>query len=256
LNPAPKFGNVRGIVRDQVLAKPLWLASVEISDAGGLLVDSGETDKTGSYAFSNLKEADYVIKVSATRHIPESKNVKIERNKTSTINFDIMPVKEEPVVPIAEFPQGGVFTQGGYGTQTLAANPLPASTATTPPASRQYPNSRVPVSDYVQVPTSTYQQPQGTEYPVPRRPRHHSYRSQPGGYSSGGGQPYSTQGYSGQGTGGTQGASINDLLIQAGGQLIQSMASKNTTSSTQASTQTQTSTSTQTGTVSQDTSQG
>ena len=94
-------GSFKGIVRDQALAKPLWLSSIEVTDEKGHLVDSAESGEDGAYLIKDLKEGDYLVKVSAPRHANRSKPVKIEKGKTASVNFDLAPEQTPYTAPAA-----------------------------------------------------------------------------------------------------------------------------------------------------------
>lgn len=91
----PKTGTLQGIVRDESIAKPLWLASVEVSNADGAIIAVIDTSESGRYSLSSLREGDYTIKVSAPFHEAQSKNIRIYQNATSSVNFDLKPEEQK-----------------------------------------------------------------------------------------------------------------------------------------------------------------
>lgn len=108
------YGELRGFVRDEKLARPLRLATVEISDAEDQVVSTLSTDENGSYSAEDLKEGNYQVNASASMHASQTKRVNIQKNRTSTIDFILAPIEapEPPPVPVT-----GVIP---------AASPVPA----------------------------------------------------------------------------------------------------------------------------------
>ncbi|MFA5168426.1 MAG: carboxypeptidase-like regulatory domain-containing protein [Candidatus Omnitrophota bacterium] len=84
-------GSLQGIVRDEKIAKPLKLASVEISDLTGAVVNTAATDDNGHYLIESLKTGNYVVKFTAPLHKVETKTIKIEKNLWSSVNVDLVP---------------------------------------------------------------------------------------------------------------------------------------------------------------------
>jgi len=84
-------GSLQGIVRDEKIAKPLKLASVEISDLTGAVVNTAATDDNGHYLIESLKTGNYVVKFTAPLHKIETKTIKIEKNLWSSVNVDLVP---------------------------------------------------------------------------------------------------------------------------------------------------------------------
>jgi len=217
----PKYGSLEGIVRDEKLAKPLWLTSVEVSAPDGLVVDTVKTNGDGRYQIQSIKEGAYVIKVAAPLHINQTKNVTIERKRTSTIDFDLAPIKKElEVLPI---------------TKT------------------SYPSELRP---YIQPPQYPQPAASGGTYQTVPAPSSYPYSSQQGmaagqtGINSQGvgvqNQPWQRSPYGGhrrhsmpstdQGatdTSNTSQSSGNNVWMQAGAQLLQQLVEKKTDSSTQ-----------------------
>lgn len=98
----PAYGSLEGIVRDEKIAKPLVLASVEVSGLDGAVVNTVETDKTGHYFVETLKEGNYVVKFSAPLHVVQTKNIKIEKDLKTAINVDLVPEANLPQSTAAE----------------------------------------------------------------------------------------------------------------------------------------------------------
>ena len=135
-------GGLAGVVRDENLARPLRLATLEISDAHEGIVSTLSTDDNGFYALKELKEGKYRVKASASLHESQVKNVSIQKDRTRTIDFNLAPVPEnEPeVAPVPAYPPTNVPE---YESSLNSVNP-PDETA--------YPNPGV-----------TQRQPTGTE---------------------------------------------------------------------------------------------
>lgn len=87
----PAYGSLQGIVRDGKIAKPLLLASVEVSGIDGAVVNTVETDRDGYYQVEKLKTGNYVVKFTAPLHRVETKTIKIEKDLASSINVDLVP---------------------------------------------------------------------------------------------------------------------------------------------------------------------
>ena len=93
-------GVLEGVVRDERLAKPLRLATVEIVDPAGQVMSTLATGDDGSYRVKNLKEGNYQVKVVVPLHQTEMKNVVIQKTATSTVDFSLRSLSPEiPFVP-------------------------------------------------------------------------------------------------------------------------------------------------------------
>lgn len=98
----PEYGTLQGIVRDEKIAKPLKLVSVEIADLTGAVVNTVSTDDDGHYKVESLKTGNYAVKFTAPLHKVETKSIKIEKNLESSINVDLvpdMPATQASVIP-------------------------------------------------------------------------------------------------------------------------------------------------------------
>jgi len=124
----PAYGSLQGIVRDEKIAKPLVLASVEVSGIDGAVVNTIETDRDGFYQVEKLKIGNYIVKFTAPLHKVESKNIKIEKDLASTINVDLVPEMQSSM-PTA--------SQEVAAAQTIAQpyTPTPTYPVATPAAS-------------------------------------------------------------------------------------------------------------------------
>jgi hypothetical protein len=91
----PAYGSLQGIVRDERIARPLKLASVEISDLSGAVVNTATTDDDGHYLIEALKTGNYVVKFTAPLHKTETKTIKIEKDHWSSINVDLFPEAQQ-----------------------------------------------------------------------------------------------------------------------------------------------------------------
>lgn len=201
----PKTGSLQGIIRDEAIAKPLWLTPVEISEPGGAIIATIDTNKDGRYTLDPLKAGDYIIKVRAPRHKAQEKNVKIYAAMSATVNFDLVPEEEQQIPPV---------------TETFSAPRVVAAPSYVPTPAPAY--SQAPVPMYSQAPASAYDnQDQQRSFPDgmgPRRPRRPPYhRGTSGGFPSSSTDSSNTDSSSG---------SSGDLLTQTVGQLIQDWAGK------------------------------
>ncbi len=144
-------GNLAGIVRDNWLAKPLRLATVEVSDTQGEVLSTLSTNDDGVYELKNLKEGSYRIKTMAPLHEALEKKITIQKNATTTVDFSLTPAQEptpkeintittEPVAPVYSMPK----------------------TASSPPVyeERRYP----PAPGYRQTPPDSEYQPSSEPY--------------------------------------------------------------------------------------------
>lgn len=159
-------GIVQGMVRDQAIAKPLREATVEISDIGNFILSTLYTDSAGHYQTGKLKEGPYIIKVTAVRHLPQTKTVTVLRDQTSTVNFDLTTQEDEnkPLSPAASEPSIVPVVQPAYVPSAPFSEPVykPASNPRMPysggaePRYRppQYRNSTAPAYEPAQRPVS------------------------------------------------------------------------------------------------------
>lgn len=197
----PSYGSLEGTVRDEKIAKPLLLASVEVSGIDGVVVNTVETDDKGHYALETLKTGNYVVRFAAPRHIAQTKTVKVEKDLKSSINIDLVPEESRnenspavPAVPRRVNP---------YSSGTLE-KPVGAVSNGTPVVSDPATGEAVS-QPYGQTSDGTFS---GTQPPVRRHPRHRPPY----------GVPDSKQ------TGTTQ----NNDLTQTGIQLLQELLKKKT----------------------------
>lgn len=205
----PAYGSLQGIVRDERIAKPLKLASVEISDLAGAVVNTAATDDDGHYLIEALKAGNYVVKFTAPLHKIETKTIKIEKDLASSINVGLVPE-----VPPANPSLGeSVFPV----RQNIPAPYVPVTTYQAPASGMSGYN--IPQNNPA-VPTAfpAYAQGEPMQDPAlsgaPRTgPRKHQRRS------------YSAESVDNS-SGTSQGASQGDVLAQAGTQLLQAWLSK------------------------------
>ena len=83
-----------GVVRDERLAKPLRLATLEVQDSAGETVSTLSTDDDGKYEVKNLKEGSYRIEASAPLHESLERKVFLQKNSASTVDFSLTPLEE------------------------------------------------------------------------------------------------------------------------------------------------------------------
>jgi len=213
----PAYGSLQGIVRDERIAKPLKLASVEIADLAGAVVNTAATDDNGHYLVEALKTGNYVVKFTAPLHKVETKTIKIEKDLTSSIHVDLVPEVPQTNLPsvesVAAMPQN-IRAPYVPATTYQATAPVvtgynvPTNVASVPMASPTYSHTE-PVQD----PSLSGPPRQGS--------RRHPHRS-----------------YSGDSTAGSsatsQTTSQGSAFAETGAQLLQALLSKksDTSSST------------------------
>ncbi|HNV87094.1 MAG TPA: carboxypeptidase-like regulatory domain-containing protein [Candidatus Omnitrophota bacterium] len=202
LSPKPVFGEVAGFVRDEKLGKPLRMATVEITDAGGAVINSLSTDNEGHYVLKELKEGNYEIKAEAVLHIVQKKKISIQGDKASSVDFNLIPIEGQEFLP-----------------------DLPAAS----------PPRTIPTAN---VSSAGASQPFGNSYPAQNVPTPVSYGG-PGSLPASGGPAYESQremysrsrypnrrvNSSGVSSGGSSG-NMN-ILLQAGTELVGQMLNEN-----------------------------
>jgi|GEM_PF-3198123 len=207
LTPKAVYGEVAGFVRDEKLGKPLRLATVEIADITGAVVNTLSTDDEGRYFLKELKEGSYEIKAEAVLHVTQKKKINIQGNKASSIDFSLVPLETQefrPVVPTASVPAVAAMPSANSGTLAAPAS----STAVSPPFENSYSakdvRAPVPYSGSVPVPNSG-----GMAYESQQRmyPRSRYPSRRPNGSAA------STSGSSGN----------MNVLLQAGTELVGQM---------------------------------
>ena len=126
------FGQLTGSVRDERLAKPLRLATVEVSDANGDVVGTLSTDDNGAYFLKDLKEGNYQVRASAPLHVSEEKRVSIQKNRASTIDFNLTPIEtSEPPPTLVTPPAMPVFTSPDIPVRNIPLESAPADEGVT-----------------------------------------------------------------------------------------------------------------------------
>ena len=204
----PAYGSLQGIVRDQRIAKPLKLASVEIADLTGAVVNTAATDDDGHYLIKSLKTGNYVVKFTAPIHKIETKTIKIEKDLESTINVDLVP--ETPPAnflsaePAASAPQN---IRAPYATAASSQAVVPAASSYSTP------------QNALSVPAATSGYPQGAQTPdlSTSAPQSTGFRRH---------SRHSSSAASSDGSSDTSGTSQSSALTQAGAQLLQALVSK------------------------------
>ncbi|MEI7751087.1 MAG: carboxypeptidase-like regulatory domain-containing protein [Candidatus Omnitrophota bacterium] len=212
----PAYGSLQGIVRDERIAKPLKLASVEVADLTGAVVNTATTDDNGHYLIEALKTGNYVVKFTAPLHKIESKTIKIEKDLSSSISVDLFPEAQQanlsPVESVAVVPRN---IQASYAPQ--AAYPPTAPVMSGYNVSKSNPS----------VPTAspTYSQTEPGQDPALSGSQRTGYRRHPR-------RSYPAESVESS-TGTSQSSSQGDALAQVGTQLLQAWMSKksSTTSS-------------------------
>ena len=195
----PAHGSLQGIVLDERIAKPLKLVSVEISDTDGAVVNTTATDDDGHYLIESIKTGNYVVKFKAPLHKIETKTIKIEKDVASSINVNLVP--EEPLLKAASN-----ISETSVQRNILA--PYSASVSQPPvPAAPGYGASQnIPQTNQVSEPA----------LPAPQSPVYHRH---------------SRHSYSGGSADSSSDTSQNGALAQTGAQLLQSLLSKKSGSS-------------------------
>lgn len=205
----PAYGSLQGIVRDERIARPLKLASVEISDLTGAVVNTATTDDNGHYLIEALKAGNYIVKFTAPLHKIETKSIKIEKDFVSAINMDLFPETQQmslsPVESVASVRQN---IQAPY-------TPMAAYQAVAPPASNY--NAAGSASPLTAMP-STYSPPEPALDPSLSGSPRTGFRRHPRHIYSGGSVESSS--------GSSQGTSQGSALAQAGTQLLQALINK------------------------------
>jgi len=109
--PAEKaFGEIAGTVRDERLAKPLRMATIEITDSGNLVIGTLSTDDNGRFSQKGIKEGNYQVKGEAIFHISQVKTVSVEKKRTTTIDFNLVPVETKEAI-VENTPPSAVIAQ-------------------------------------------------------------------------------------------------------------------------------------------------
>ncbi len=223
----PALGSIQGIVRDEKIAKPLKLATVEISAVDGAVVNTATTDDDGHYLIESIKAGNYVVKFTATFHKPETKTIKIEKDLASTISADLIPDEQQMKaalnVPEIVTRQNIPAPYGASGVQSpMAVAPYSGVAQNASqgysqaPASPQYGSAQSASQGYSQVPQPADVPRYGAQNQGYRRHQRHYYSNAPVDNT----------------TGVSQNTSQSSGLAEAGTQLLQALMSKKSDSST------------------------
>lgn len=201
----PAYGSLQGIVRDERIARPLKLASVEISDLAGAVVNTATTDDDGHYLIESLKTGNYVVKFTAPIHKVETKTIKIEKNLTSSINVELVPeIQPVSVVPVeSAVAQRNIQAPYAPTTPVVPGYHVPQNNASVPTAATPYVRSEP-------IPAPAFSDSSRTDFP------RHPHRRPAGGYD----QASSSS------------SSQSDALTQVGAQLLQALVTKKSEDST------------------------
>ena len=209
----PAYGSLQGIVRDERIAKPLLLTSVEISDLSGTVVNTATTDDRGHYLIEAIKTGNYVVKFTAPLHRIETKTIKIEKNLASDINVDLFPEAQQTNLSPVE--------SAASVRQNIPVPYVPSGAQTSVPAAPSYSTPQNALSAPVASPGYS----QGAQTPdlvtsAPRNPgfHRHSRYNYPGGADDS-----------------SSGTSQSSSLTQVGTQLLQALISKKSENSSSTS---------------------
>lgn len=187
----PSYGSVQGIVRDEKIARPLYLTQVEISGIDGAVVNTVTTDMDGRYLVETLKAGNYVVKFTAPRHAVQTKTVKIEKDLKSSIDVDLVPEPEpvktipatsEVVPSMNPAPVYPAATVAGTGSATTPASSYAAPSGNTYNA--QTASTAYPQQSYGQGTDADFSEPQRSGPSYPRRGPRGSYGRPPMGSDS------------------------------------------------------------------------
>lgn len=126
-----KTGALEGIVRDESIAKPLYLARVEISETDGSVIATINTNSEGHYKSETLKEGNYTVKASALLHETQSKEIKVYSGAEAEVNFDLAPKKEKSIIsekttPISQIPRQQMTPSTSYAAPPISPSSLPS----------------------------------------------------------------------------------------------------------------------------------
>jgi hypothetical protein len=209
----PAYGSLQGIVLDEKIAKPLKLVSVEISGVDGAVVETTATDDEGHYLIEALKTGNYVVKFTAPLHKTETKTIRIEKDLASSINVNLTP--ENPMIQSAlNIPTEVPLRQNIPAPYSASGSQAPVPATLNNSASQ---NTPAGYSQTGQEPAPSLPSPQN---PVYRRHSRHGYSSASANTSSGA----------------SQSTSQSDALVQTGAQLLQSLLTKKSDSSSSTTT--------------------
>ena len=116
---SPAAGSLAGVVRDQIVGKPLLEASVEVADSEDLIVGTLYTGQDGRYSLGKLKEGAYVVKAAAVRHVPQVKTVTVRPGQGTMVNFDLVTAEEEAPAPLQYRPPPPAVLSPAYSVYRL-----------------------------------------------------------------------------------------------------------------------------------------
>lgn len=211
---SPKTGSLQGVVMDERIAKPLTLASVEVSEPGGPVVATATTDSDGRYALGSLREGNYAVKASAFLHPSQTKNVKVYRGAEAHVSFELSP--EKPKLSIAtELQAAQALSQV---PAQVYRQPYPEQLNGSFAPAQQQLSEQTPAAPYLQ--TQVGEQVANAPYPVSRRsfhPRSRFDSAASSGFPSGSESPAAS-------SGGTS----NNVLVQTLGTFVQDWLSSKT----------------------------
>ncbi|MFA6600161.1 MAG: carboxypeptidase-like regulatory domain-containing protein [Candidatus Omnitrophota bacterium] len=225
--PTQTYGSLQGIVRDERLARPLLLSSVEISLPDGTLVNTAITDREGKFNIATLKTGNYQVKFTSPLHQVETKTVKVEKGLAATINVDLAPLSEPvqalPAVSSAEgvasrYPDALAQTASVSSPSTAQGYGGPAGMAQN--AAGSYPSSSPQGMRGPQYPAGSGDSMTGSTPWTGHRRRHVSPSGVPDAAYP---DQEASEGYGAQAP---SSGSLNNVLGQAGVQLVQDFLSK------------------------------
>lgn len=132
------YGQLQGVVRDEALAKPLVLATVQIFNQQDEVVSTLSTNDEGAYALADVKEGSYLLKALAPLHRTEEKKVTVEKKRVTTVDFYLVPDESDQF-------SGNTFSGNTFvPVSNLPPAPVPVYRRVDPPIAREIPEELPP----------------------------------------------------------------------------------------------------------------
>lgn len=85
-------GTIVGIVRDFKSQHPIAEVKIEVTDPSGQLITTFKSDRNGEFK-EELKEGNYIIKVTHPSYDPQIANINITGKETSRIDLAHLPLQ-------------------------------------------------------------------------------------------------------------------------------------------------------------------
>lgn len=239
------FGEISGTVRDERIAKPLRMVPIEIADAQDVIISTLSTDDNGRYFLKQVKEGNYKVKAKAVMHTPQTKTVSVEKNRATTVDFNLIPEETRAVSrEVSVLPD---LTSGVPPARAAPSYPAAGGSSYAAPYSgtgatgASAPTTGLPMSSSSYGGDSTYSQSVPTQSASARRrrpyPRRTSYSDSADSmfYGSQAGSSYPSS------TASAGSSQSSNALVQVGTQLLgQMLANQNKKAATEGTTVTTT----------------